>query len=131
MLSFLVHLAVLTPLKLPVVTPTKVAPPITITLTQSKELTPANLPAQTTAAVKKVITTTADSTPIKQPLRTAPKKNNVRHPKIPAPKTASKHHTLKKQPKNLSVNTLVQQISDMGRTLSNQAINPKNSRIKF
>ncbi len=130
-LSFLVHLAVLTPLKLPVVTPTKVAPPITITLTQSKELTPANLPAQTTAAVKKVITTTADSTPTKQPLRTAPKKNNVRHPKIPAPKTASKHPTLKKQPKNLSVNTLVQQISDMGRTLSNQAINPKNSRIKF
>ena len=73
-LSFLVHLAVLTPLKLPVVTPTKVALPITITLTQSKELTPANLPAQTTTAVKKVITTTADSTPTKQPLRTASKK---------------------------------------------------------
>ncbi|HIO45117.1 MAG TPA: energy transducer TonB [Methylococcales bacterium] len=130
-LSFLVHVVVLTPLMPPIVTPTRVAPSITITLTQPKALTQANLSTQTPVPVKKIITTTEDSTPIKQPLNAAPQKNNVRHPLTPAPKTVSKHPTLKKPSKNLSVKTLVQQISDMGRTISNQAINPKNSRIKF
>jgi len=108
-------------------------PPIHITLNKTtsrpyKPITPSQ-------PIKNLITTASKSTQNNGALNT-PLKQHPPSPRLKTPppkprtKTALKP-TLQKGPKNLSVNTLVQQISDMGRNISNQSINAKNSRIKF
>lgn len=124
-LSFLIHLAILTPLRNPMTTPSTLLPPpihITLNKTTSRPYKPI-APSQ---PIKNLITTASKTTQNNGSLNTPLKQN---HPS-PGLKTALKP-TLQKSPKNLSVNTLVQQISDMGRNISNQSINAKNNRIKF
>lgn len=129
-LSFLIHLVALTPLSPPIATPNKTIGPITITLTQARPQNTPNLPLQSLSIEKKIASTTS-STPLKQPLTNVAKKHNAHRPSPSTPKILSKQPAPKKQRQNLSINTLVQQISDMGRTISQQTLNPKNSRIKF
>ncbi|HIL40695.1 MAG: TonB family protein [Methylococcales bacterium] len=133
-LSLLIHLAILTPLRNPITTPSKLLPPpihITLNKTTSRPYKPIT-PSQ---PIKNLITTASKSTQNNGALNT-PLKQHPPSPRLKTPppkprtKTALKP-TLQKGPKNLSVNTLVQQISDMGRNISNQSINAKNSRIKF
>ena len=125
-LSLLIHLAILTPLRNPITTPSKLLPP-PIRITLNKTTSQPYKPITPSQPIKNLITTASKTTQNNGSLNTPLKQNP---PPKPRTKTALKP-TLQKSPKNLSVNTLVQQISDMGRNISNQSINAKNNRIKF
>ena len=129
-LSLLIHLAALTPLSLPIADPNKTVRPIAITLTQVRSQEATNLPSQLPSIVKKIASTTS-FTPLKHPLSTVEKTNSAHRPTPSTPKPLPKQPSRKKPRQNLSVNTLVQQISDMGRTIRQKTLNPKNNRIKF